>query len=402
MGRAWIAGALLIAGCGGAHRKVVPAIAPPATTERRVEDAPAGGTWTVRIVSTVPAPAAMRTERAGAAPVSFTYRDGNEWRTVQLAAPAPRAGVPIDRLSGWAHDRDGTLYVTAQWTGNPDQANNIGLGLYRVGPQGALTSIVDCFTPIPTAGVGRFNEIGLPIVDGGEVAFWAGRGGGVWSGVYFWSGGTLTTVADQSGPIVGQGTPSLDRGAVAFVGSPATSPNARALYYWTRRHVAPYRIAGDGDPMPPPAAPGERIADIVIADPVVADGRVWFDVRGTAGQPTTARILVWDGQTVSTAVHASALAAGGAVLIQVDDIAVAGDAVAFMAGLGGPSGIFVARDGIVEEVIRDDARIGGVVVTRAFRIAEHGFTGTELYLGGILADGGHVVLRADYRPPGGR
>lgn len=404
MGRAWIVGLLLLTGCAGAHRKVIPTVVPQSTDDRQVHDVAGGGTWTVRIVSTVPtAAASMLVERRPPAPASFTYRDANEWRSVPLLAPAPQAGVPIDRLSGWARDRDGTIYVTAQWTGNPDQANNIGIGLYRLNAQGGLTTIVDCFTPIPGRGGPRFNEIGLPNVDGGDVAFWAGRGGNDWSGVYLWSGGALTTIADRAGPIVGEGTPALGGGAVAFVGRPATSPNARAVYYWTRRHIAPYRIAGDGDPLPPPAVPSDRISDVVIADPVVADGRVWFGVRSAAGQGASARVLVWDGQSVRTAVHASSLPAAGTLLIQVDHLAVAGNALAFMAGIGagGPSGIFVARDGAVEEVIRDHAQLAGGVVTRAFRIADHGFTGTELYLGGILADGRYVVLRADYQPPRG-
>ena len=90
--------------------------------------------------------------------------------------------------------------------------------------------VADENTTLPEGG-GDFTEFSFPVFDGTNVAFWAGGGRLVkgireFPGIYNWSGGSVTTVADKTtsipggtGTFVGFRTrPSVDSGQVAFIG----------------------------------------------------------------------------------------------------------------------------------------------------------------------------------------
>jgi hypothetical protein len=172
-------------------------------------------------------------------------RPGGAWRVMAIAGPVPNAPAKhFDRpiTEDWsAVDSDGTVVFTGHWYGNPDQTNNVGVGIYQLAGDRAVP-LVDSFTVMPDIGQ-RFNEVGLPNIEDGKVAFYADRDGGHLGGVYLYHDGKITPIAGPRDTVRGTGTPSMRGGAIAFQGEQG---GVAGVYLWTpQRGVARAFQIGD-------------------------------------------------------------------------------------------------------------------------------------------------------------
>ncbi len=166
--------------------------------------------------------------------------------------------------------------------------------------------VADLNTPIPS-GVGNFTEFSsFPVVSDGAVTF-SGGGNGGQAGVYLFSGGTLSRVADTFTPI-----PS---GAGTFT--------------------------------------------VPFGDPAVSQGNVAFKGRGSNGQLGN---YLFSGGTLSRVVDkATAIPSGGGMLFtDFTDPVISGSNVALQGqGSGGLAGIYLFSGGVLSRVADTNTSIPG-------------------------------------------
>ena len=255
-------------------------------------------------------------------------RPGGAWRVVTIANPVPNAPARhFDRpiTEHWAAvDLDGTVVFTGYWKGNPDQAHNIGLGIYRLAGDRAVP-LVDSFTVMPDTRQ-RFNAVGLPSIERGKIAFWGGRDGGGPSGLYLYHDRKVTPIAGANDAVRGGGTPSMNGGSIAFQGQEGA---VAGVYVWTPRGgvVRAFRVGDAGI---------TQLFSVALGDGVVfaGTGMALHDHR---------QIVAWSGGAPWV------IAAGddfrdptGAVMYLAPEPVAHGTRVAFTVGLGRYSEVWVA------------------------------------------------------------
>ncbi len=225
----------------------------------------------------------------GPAPVPFAIYQEGIYRT---DACGLRLGVD-------QHDENPTFPGEGFYSFFGPRIRNDSIAFYGGGwvPDGiylwdgsTMEIVADGNTPFPGGG-GDFTVFGTPVFDGTNIAFWGGGGGLVkgvreFPGIYNWSGGPVTTVADKTTPIPGgTGTfvgfrtrPSAGSGQVAFIGI-GELPFVGAYLYdigTDSLHV----VADSSMPIP-----GQDTDFWGFFELSVSDGRVAFFAQGLGGVP---------------------------------------------------------------------------------------------------------------------
>lgn len=327
-----------------------------------------------------------------AADSTFFVWAQDRWRRTPLDLAVPGApGRTFDHLLWPRADTAGRIVMRGAWHGHADQANGIGMGLYLLDDDRACP-IVDAFTTIPGRDF-RFNELGIPDVEGGTVTFWGGRGGGDWSGIYRWEGGRIATVFDSAGPIRGWGTPDSRAGRVAVLAS--REGEEQAVYLWDASTREARRLAGIGDRMP---GSRERIA--LVFDPVVGKQAVFFGVGhgepGPNGTASRRSILGWNESGLFLVADHAWFARGGSQLyIQPSSLSADEGGVAFTVGAGPVGEVWLAEGCRLERVVATGDRALGGAIGNIWDLDDDALRGGSLRFSAALTNGGgSVVARA--------
>ena len=239
-----------------------------------------------------------------------------------------------------------------------DRSGNVGFmgsgssnyGLYRWS-SGATSKVADNATPVPS-GTGNFRFFGLPSLSAGKLAF-QGLGQGQ-SGLYSYSSGALTTVVNQNTPrpeggnFTALGDAAVWNGSLSFVG----------LYGDAR---TAYSVAG-GNALVPIASTATPIPNgkgtfLGIANPV-SDGTNSFFIGTAIGQ---FGIYKKSGNTFTTLVDENTHIAGTDIkLTSLANLSVDGNNVSFTGTFGSAQGIFaLGSSGGLKKVVDTSMDVPG-------------------------------------------
>lgn len=321
----------------------------------------------------------------GGSGVVLRIRD--RWEVLPLQDTVPNTQGIRFTQTDWADiDYDGTIVFNGHWMGNRDHVNGVGAGIYRY-EAGRSVALVDSFTLIPNRQA-RFTELGIPDVENGMVAFWGGRGSNEWSGIFLWTPNGLVTVADSSKAVVGTDTPRLKHGQVLFGGK---ENNKNGLWLYTIATNTLQRIFLEGDSMP--GSPGERIVSAYNSGDLSAEA-AFFPV----GNAQSRAILGWHQGTLWKVVSGRDIDAQSPVYVQTS-LSADGSSVAFSAGAGQRTEIWVATGCTLERVIASGMQVKGETLINVFDPDREALQGDTLYLGGKNSNNEVLLLRARRRTP---
>jgi hypothetical protein len=357
--------ALLAVGCF----EVVPAPEPPKPPDPEPvqpctgEHTQVTGAWSLELLGEIPAIGKNR----------VVYLRGTKWEVgvVKDVPHSPKNLFDFDNVYDVAVDRDGSVYFRGLWYGNPDQANNVGDGLYRLDGTRAIP-LVDPTTPLPGS-TQTFNSAGGFSVDGGLLAFWGGRPYQI-DGVYAWHDGKVVAIAESTGKVRGTGTPSVRAGRVAFQGE---EKGVRGIYLWSDGG-APERIMKSEGPI---------FGNVALGDHVLYVGG--FEPR---------RVIEWSAgkEWVAARPEWFAGAIGDAPILEPDPV-VAGDDLLLQVGQGQRSEVWKVSGCTLERIAGTGDKVGSTTLAGIF----DGRMSSPLPDGSIglratLADGTHHLLRAHH------
>lgn len=319
------------------------------------------GAWTLELLGVMPAGGHER----------VVYRQGTQWQVgiVKEIPNAPKNQFDFDDPWAVAVDRDGTVYFRGLWYGNPDQANNVGDGLYRLDGSRA-TPLVDPTTLLPGS-TKHFNSAGGFSVDRGWVAFWGGRPYEI-SGVYAWHDGAVVTIADSRGQVRGTGTPSVHAGQIAFQGE---EQGVRGVYLWSEATGAK-RVLKSTGPI---------FGNVALADHVLYAGA--YDPR---------RVIGWSAGNDWIAAQPEWFkgSIGDAPMLDVDPVVRRDDLVVRVAQEK-RSELWNVSGCTLERIAGTGDSIGTTTISGVYNVRDTATLpdGDLLFLV-VLADGSHHLVRA--------
>lgn len=301
---------------------------------------------------------------------------------------------------------------------------------------GAVTTVADLTTLIPATSE-TFTEFGDPVISQGTLAFGASDVSFAYQGIYSWSGGPPSLVADVNTPDpdgggnlnVALATPDIDGANVAFF---AQGANGRNGYYTSVAgliEVTADEIAvgtdndifmGNG-----PALDGTSVAfkgttdsgagrGIYVAEGNVArlvadlntpgpNGETFFDFEPNldidGGNTVFLADIGFIGQRQIYAEIAGVLVpiAEG---YSATSVAIDGDTIAFFGSeFGGPTGLYAIHDGVIERLIGPGDTFDGKVVN-LIGFGANGLSGDQLAFTAYFDDNTWGIYLATIPEPG--
>ena len=251
---------------------------------------------------------------------------------------------------------------------------------------GSFSLIADSATPDPDGSGNLFVPFATPDIDGANVTFFAQDDTG-FAGHYTSVAGVIQTSADESigaingsALIVMSSTPALDGTQVAFLGG-ASLGFERAI--WTAdANVG--RVVADLDT---PGPNGETFLGFEPGVDIDSGNIVFRADLGVVGQrqiyAEIAGVLVPVADTHSA-----------------DVVAIDGDVIAFLGNeSGGPTGLYAFHDGTVERLIGAGDALDGKVVS-SIGFGANGLSGGQLAFSAIFSDSSFGVYLVTIPEPG--
>jgi hypothetical protein len=242
-------------------------------------------------------------------------------KVADTATTVPGAGGTFVRLNAPVVDRAGNLGFLGIGQGN--------YGIYGWSG-GVLTRVADNNTPVPS-GTGNFVNFGQPSIAGGRLAFQAV--GTSQEGIYSYAAGSLTKVVNkltarpEGGVFTSFGDPTLQDSAFAFVGSAGDNMSAYTL---NGSVVTP--VVNTSTPIP-----GGTGTFTAIDNPI-SDGSNYFFVGHGIGQ---FGIYKKSGSAVTALLDKNTTVPGTAAkFTSIANLSQDGPNVSFTGVFAGTSGVF--------------------------------------------------------------